>query len=156
MIVDTNWGEITKTGFSQLYDRTGEHLGAMHPLALLLTMLTMLCLGMGLTLWVKSIPPDPKTILTSTPSTSPKPANPKISSNSNYNQAIYIANAATIASQSALTTEDWGKVSNQWQKAIALLESVPPGDPKYTDAQSRAANYKNILTASKIRLGKAK
>jgi hypothetical protein len=158
MIVDTNWGEVAQTGFSQLYDRTGEHLSAMHPLALLLTMLTMLCLGMGLTLWVKSIPPDPKTLLASTPapvpSTSPKSAAPKI--NSNYNQAIYIANAATIGSQSAITAEDWRKVSNQWQMAIALLESVPPGDPRYSDAQSRAANYKNILTVSKIRLEKAK
>jgi hypothetical protein len=158
MIVDTNWGEIAQTGFSQLYDRTGEHLSAMHPLALLLTMLTMLCLGMGLTLWVKSIPPDPKTILASTPvsapATSPKSAISKI--NSNYNQAIYIANAATIASQSAITVEDWQKVSNQWQRAIGLLESVPPGDPKYIDAQGRAANYKNILTASKIMLEKAK
>jgi hypothetical protein len=156
MIVDTNWGEVTKTGFSQLYDRTGEHLSAMHPLALLLTMLTMLCLGMGLTLWVRSIPPDPKTILASTPSPSPatSPKSPNI--NNNYNQAIYIANAATIASQSAITVSDWQKVSGQWQKAIALLESVPSGDPKYTDAQSRAANYKNILTASKIMLEKAK
>ncbi len=158
MVVDTNWGEIAQTGFSQLYDRTGEHLSAMHPLALLLTMLTMLCLGMGLTLWVKSMPPDPKTILVSTPalvpSTSPKSAISKI--NSNYNQAIYIANAATIVSQSAVTSEDWQKISNQWQLAIALLESVPPGDPKYIDAQSRAANYRNILTASKIMLEKAK
>jgi Leucine rich repeat variant len=158
MIVDTNWGEIAQTGFSQLYDRTGEHLSAMHPLALLLTMLTMLCLGMGLTLWVKSIPPDPKTILANTPaslpSSSPKSATPKI--NNNYNQAIYIANAATIASQSAITSEDWRRVSNQWQQAIVLLEAVPPGDPKYVDAQSRAANYKNILTASKIMLEKSK
>jgi Leucine rich repeat variant len=147
LAIDTNWGTVTKTGFSQLYDRTGEHLSAMHPLALLLTMLSLLCVGLGLTLWVKSVPPEPIQVrgqseqnALSATSRSPKPL-----LSYNYNQAINTANAATIASQTAVTKKDWEKVNSLWKKAIALMESVPTSDHRYADAQSRAANYKNIL-----------
>jgi Leucine rich repeat variant len=147
LAIDTNWGTVTKTGFSQLYDRTGEHLSAMHPLALLLTMLSLLCVGLGLTLWVKSVPPEPVLVRgqSGRNALSGTASNPKSLLSYSYNQAINTANAATIASQTAVTKKDWGKVNGLWKKAIALMESVPTSDPRYADAQSRAANYKNIL-----------
>jgi hypothetical protein len=154
LVIDTNWGDATKTGLSQLYDRTGEHLSAMHPLALLLTMLTMLCLGLGLTLWVKSVPPDPKSAVT-VPSPSAT-TNPQLVLNSNYNQAINIANEATIASQRAVTAQEWERIGNLWKRAIVLLESVPPSDPRYLDARSRVNNYKNILIAANLKLEKSR
>jgi hypothetical protein len=77
-------------------------------------------------------------------------------SNSYYSQAISIANAATIASQRAVTTQEWEYITKLWTKAISLLEAVPPSDPKYLDAQSRASNYKNILSVANLKLEKPK
>jgi hypothetical protein len=154
VIDNTNWDEPNQSSLSQFYG-SGEHLSAMHPLALLLTMLTMLCLGLGLTLWVKSVPPEQKAIVVS-PSTSPSATPQALLSNNYYSQAISIANAATIASQRAVTTQEWEYITKLWTKAISLLEAVPPSDPKYLDAQSRASNYKNILSVANLKLEKPK
>jgi hypothetical protein len=154
VIDNTNWDEPNPSNLSQFYD-PGEHLSAMHPLALLLTMLTMLCLGLGLTLWVKSVPPEPKAI-TASPSTSPSANLQALPNNNYYSQAISIANAATLTSQRAVTREEWESITKLWKQAIALLEAVPPSDPKYLDAQSRASNYKNILSVASMRLEKSK
>jgi hypothetical protein len=145
-------GRTGLTGLSELYERTGAQLNAIHPLAILFTMLTLLCVALSLNTWINSTPqpirgnalspnglePSPK----GTPEVSPKPitrAEP-----SNYNRAINIANVATLASQSATTKQEWEKIAAQWNKAISLLKAVPATDPKYPEAQERIENYRTL------------
>jgi len=43
---------------------------------------------------------------------------------------------------------DWKRIAEGWQKAIALLESVPPDHPRYGDAQVKIAEYEGNLAAA--------
>jgi hypothetical protein len=156
-------GRTGLTGLSELYERTGAQLNAIHPLAILFTMLTLLCVALSLNTWINSTPkpitgnalspnglePSPK----DTPVVPPKPS-PRVEA-SNYNRAINIANVATLASQSATTKQEWEKISVQWNKAISLLKAVPATDPKYPEAQERIENYQTLSETAILRAKRA-
>jgi hypothetical protein len=155
--------ETGLTGLSELYERTGAQLNAIHPLAILFTMLTLLCVALSLNTLINSTSKpiggnalDPK-ILTATPVAS-KEALPKKATNpqvDNYKLAIDLANEATLLSQTAVTRQEWEKISTQWNQAITLLKTVPPSDPKYTEVQGKINNYQTIAGIANLKAKRA-
>lgn len=63
-----------------------------------------------------------------------------------FSQAINTAMGAAILTQSALSGHDWNEVASRWQKAIALLKSLPTSHPKKALAQQKIAEYQRALT----------
>jgi hypothetical protein len=155
MTANTDW-EVGRTGLSELYERTGAHLNAIHPLALLFTMLTLLCVALGLNSLINSnsqqkLPGNalsPNGIAEPiTPSTSPNPV--KKSEISIYNRAINLANTATLASQTASTKQDWENIAVQWSRSIDLLKTIPDNDLYHPKAQEKIGEYQTILDVAK-------
>jgi hypothetical protein len=68
-----------------------------------------------------------------------------------YHSAINFANSATLASQSAITKEDWEKVAVQWNKSIDLLKTISVSDPLYPKAQEKLKQYQTILDVAKYK-----
>lgn len=65
-----------------------------------------------------------------------------------WQQAQQQASDAINLAQSAQSRDDWGLVATRWQRAIALLQRIPPGSPQYAQAQSQRAEYqRNLATA---------
>lgn len=52
------------------------------------------------------------------------------------------AQGAIALTQSAVSSEDWKLIAQQWERAIALLESVPKTDPKGAVAREKLAGYR--------------
>jgi hypothetical protein len=161
-ILTANTGAENRTGLSELYERTGAQLSAIHPLAVLLTLLTILCVALGLHIWTNSAKPGAKgNALAPNSRPSPTPlagtlpvgtVKPKPPNEFGiYHQAINVANAATLASQSAATKEDWNKVVMQWSKSIELLKTVSVNDPLYRKAQEKLQEYQVILDVAKYK-----
>jgi hypothetical protein len=159
---NTDW-ETGLTGLSELYERTGAQLNAIHPLAILFTMLTLLCIALSLNTWINSNPKvihgnalDPKGLTTS-PSKDKTPEGRMTAGriSSNYNKAINLANTATLASQSALTKQEWEKISTKWNQAINLLKTIPVDDPKYGEAQAKINNYQTISNIATLKAKRA-
>jgi hypothetical protein len=151
---NVNWeGQTGLSGLSELYERTGAQLNAIHPLAILFTMITLLCVALSLNTWVNSTSKQvtgnaliPNGLNQTPKNTSAVSAKNEVS---NYNQAINIANMATLASQTANNKQDWEKISVQWGKAISLLKAVPVGDPQYPKAQNKLSEYQTINNVAK-------
>ncbi len=55
--------------------------------------------------------------------------------------------AATLA-QSAKSQQDWDLVISQWSQAIALMQAVPPDNPRRAYAQKKVAEYVQNLAVS--------
>ncbi|NJL54955.1 hypothetical protein HC928_07035 [bacterium] len=53
--------------------------------------------------------------------------------------------SAAELTQTARTSENWTLVADKWQRAIALLQSIPPSDPTYPQAQQKITEYGNNL-----------
>ncbi|MBE9114568.1 hypothetical protein IQ249_01540 [Lusitaniella coriacea LEGE 07157] len=78
----------------------------------------------------------------STPEPSP-PANPLM-------EAEDIAQGAIAITQSASSQSDWQTVVQQWERAIALLKSVPDSHPQKEAAEEKLVQYKkNLASAQK-------
>jgi hypothetical protein len=152
-------GRTGLTGLSELYERTGAHLNAIHPLAILFTMLALLCVALGLNVWINSTskqltgnalsPKGVKPAPSPTPNVSETPKPLPKNEISTYNRAINIANVATLASQTAMTRQDWEKIAVQWNKTIELLKTIPANDPLYPKAQEKLEEYQTILDVAK-------
>lgn len=63
-----------------------------------------------------------------------------------YPDALVAATAAQTISGSALTKEDWKLVTNQWQDALKLLQSVPKNSPNYRQAINLLPQYQHSLS----------
>ena len=63
-----------------------------------------------------------------------------------FEQAIDTAISASTITQSAVSQDDWKLVTSQWQKAIALLKSVPASHPKRQVATEKIVQYQGALT----------
>lgn len=63
-----------------------------------------------------------------------------------FAQAINTGMGAAILTQSAVSGLDWNLVASRWQKAIALLKSLPTSHPKKALAQQKIAEYQRGLT----------
>jgi predicted aspartyl protease len=66
-----------------------------------------------------------------------------------YPDALVAATAAQTISSSALTKEDWTLVTNQWQDALRLLQSVPKNSPNYRQANSLLPKYQQSLSQAR-------
>lgn len=55
------------------------------------------------------------------------------------------AQGAISLTQSAVSSEDWKIIAQQWERAIAMLESVPESDPKIAAVRDKLAGYKQNL-----------
>jgi hypothetical protein len=153
MTANTDW-EVGRTGLSELYERTGAHLNAIHPLALLFTMLTLLCVALSLNSLINSQQKLPGNALSPNGITEPiKPTTVpnlvKKSELSTYNRAINLANTATLASQTASTKEDWANIATQWLRSIDLLKTIPDDNLYYPKAQEKILEYQTILDVAK-------
>lgn len=60
-------------------------------------------------------------------------------------QAHIIANRVEAFAKTVQSTDDWGLVTSQWRKAIALLASIPADSPHYRNAQEQIKTYQNRL-----------
>ncbi len=66
-----------------------------------------------------------------------------------YQDALSVAAAARTISESALTREDWNLVTNQWQDALKLLQSVPKNSPNYRQAVGILPQYQQRMSQAR-------
>lgn len=65
-----------------------------------------------------------------------------------FRYAVNQAMSAASLTQWAETQEDWMKVTQEWEQAIGLMESVPEESRHYSTAQQKAIEYQtNLLYA---------
>jgi hypothetical protein len=64
------------------------------------------------------------------------------------NQAIEIANAASLAAKQFPDKTGWKAISNQWDEAIAILNKIPSDSKIYNAAQSKIRSYRVILATA--------
>jgi hypothetical protein len=155
-IMTANTGLEGRTGLSELYERTGAHLSAIHPLAVLFTLLSLLCVALGLNVWINSNSQSGSAGNALAPNGLPSPVPNTVKAVPKndfgiYHSAINAANSATLASQSAVTKEDWGKITVQWTKSINLLKTIPVRDPLYPKAQEKLKEYQTILDVARYK-----
>ncbi|MBP0020122.1 MAG: peptidylprolyl isomerase [Cyanobacteria bacterium SBLK] len=62
-----------------------------------------------------------------------------------FRVAVNHAISAAELTQTAATPEDWDKVSQNWQQAIALMRVVPVNDDYYTVARKKVIEYQSYL-----------
>ncbi|WP_254568411.1 hypothetical protein [Oscillatoria sp. HE19RPO] len=85
------------------------------------------------------LPPPPPP--TQAPSPAPQP-------HEIFRYAVNQAMSAASLTQWAETQEDWMKVTQEWEQAIGLMESVPEESRDYSTAQKKAQEYQtNLLYA---------
>lgn len=86
----------------------------------------------------------------------PVAASPKPVLNNAFDEAMDAAMGAAIVAQSAVSPDDWRVVARQWQRAIALLSSLPASHPRKALAAQKIAEYQYNLTVAQHRaIGKA-
>ncbi len=64
----------------------------------------------------------------------------------NLQPAFDLAMKAEALTQMAISFDDWSLIASFWQQSIVILESIPEGDPNYSMAQAKIAEYKGHLT----------
>lgn len=68
-----------------------------------------------------------------------------------FREAVNRATSAVAIGQSAQSKADWELAASRWQQAIALMEQVPATSPNRPQAQAKAQEYKQHLTAAQRR-----
>jgi hypothetical protein len=58
-----------------------------------------------------------------------------------FDRGVDEALRAWTLTQAARSPEDWDEVAKAWIQAVALMQSVPPGDPKRAMAQKKVLEY---------------
>ncbi|MDY7015901.1 MAG: hypothetical protein SVX43_20365 [Cyanobacteriota bacterium] len=81
----------------------------------------------------------PSPIAPASPSSPPRPASDL------FADADDTAQGAIALTQSAVSSEDWQMVVRQWERAIALLESIPDSDPQKEIAREKLVGYRENL-----------
>ncbi|ASC71788.1 hypothetical protein XM38_027420 [Halomicronema hongdechloris C2206] len=83
------------------------------------------------------------------PTQAAAPATPKPASSDHFRQAVNAATSAVSIGQSAQSPQDWDLAINRWQVAIDFMAQVPAGDPNYSKAQQKIAEYRQNLAAAR-------
>ena len=91
----------------------------------------------ALAIW--SCSPNPP-IQGQTPEALPQDAAPKVERDP-FDLAVERALEAWTLTQAARSPEDWDLVARTWIDAVALMQAVPPGDPKRAFAQKKVIEY---------------
>lgn len=87
------------------------------------------------------------------PETAATPQPQTVDADAVYSQALDAAQSAKSISQSAVASQDWLMVGRQWQRAIALLQSLPASYPKKDQANQQIAEYQRNLTYAEQEAG---
>ena len=74
------------------------------------------------------------------PKTSPT-ASPTDAAPESFVQAVRTAIAASKATQTAKSADEWNAVATQWQEALDLMKAVPKSNRNYAVAQKRVETY---------------
>lgn len=74
---------------------------------------------------------------TAAPTPSPDPQ----AAEATYAAALETGFLAATLTQSAVTPNDWHGVVIEWERAIALLDAIPPDSADYAEAQTKRATY---------------
>jgi len=80
------------------------------------------------------VPPEPEPALSPSPPPSTLPDDP-------FAAAVRLAEDGALQGQTARTAVQWQAIAQQWQQASALMQAVPPDDPRYATAQERSQRY---------------
>lgn len=62
-----------------------------------------------------------------------------------FRQAVNTAMSAAKLTQFAKTPEEWHLVASQWEGAIASLQAIPPGNPRWSLARRKMNEYQQNL-----------
>ena len=89
----------------------------------------------------------------SSPSSSPSPQPKTVTPDNIYKQALDAAQSAATIAQNAVAPQDWLIVGRQWQRAIALLKSLPASSPQKDQANQKIAEYQRNLTYAEQEAG---
>ncbi|HBE19356.1 MAG TPA: hypothetical protein DEG17_23580 [Cyanobacteria bacterium UBA11149] len=91
--------------------------------------------------------PKPSPIIESSPIQSPSPiSSPQADV---FREAVNKAISAAQLTQSAKSKAQWNQVANEWESAIAFMETVPESSPNYAIAQKKAIEYQENLDYAK-------
>jgi hypothetical protein len=107
--------------------------------------------AIALTTWgcLPSLPSRGDVQLVQSPPETPQPiADP-------FEQGTDEALKAWALTQAARSPEDWDEVAKTWIRAVALMQSVPPGDPKRAIAQKKVLEYLRNATYAISQAAKA-
>ncbi|HHP7243874.1 MAG TPA: hypothetical protein ACFE0H_04225 [Elainellaceae cyanobacterium] len=94
----------------------------------------------------------PSPVVTPSPAPSPSPA-PEVERP--FQDGLDMGLSAANAAQIAASQDDWNLVTSRWQRAIALLESVPQSNPNYATAQEKLVEYQRNLAIAQQRAQQA-
>ncbi|MFW6264380.1 MAG: hypothetical protein ACOC3E_02545 [Cyanobacteriota bacterium] len=72
----------------------------------------------------------------------------KIADNPQWQEALAKAKESAILAQTAITKEDWSKVTEIWQEAIAIIETLPPDEEVNAKLVEYQANFNYALNNS--------
>ncbi len=76
----------------------------------------------------------------------PRQASNQLSINDSlFEQAVMKAANATELANDAQTVDDWERITDYWQEAVTLLQTIPAADEKYAIAQQRLSDYQQQL-----------
>jgi hypothetical protein len=84
----------------------------------------------------------------------PEEAEKTIDADYIYGKAMDAAWSAATIAQSAVGVQDWLTVGRQWQRAIALLQSLPPSYGQKEQAEQKIAEYQRNLTYAEQKAGR--
>jgi hypothetical protein len=117
---------------------------------LIITALSLLSLGLLATLWMllsqrNPLAPASANLLPATQTSEDRNA----ADLAKMNQAIEIANAASLAAKQFPNKPGWKAISKQWSEAIDLLNKIPTDSKIYTAAQAKISSYRVILATAK-------
>lgn len=97
---------------------------------------------------------EPTPSLPTAPTAKPLPPNPETVKSDSFGDAVNKATNAANLAQNAQTQTQWQAVVAEWQKAIALMKSVPQSSENYDVAQNRVVQYQDNVVAIKRRISR--
>jgi len=120
---------------------------------IILPLLFSLVVG-GIYLFSKVLPSrentlSPTTISSVQPTITPTATPTEKPQLDSFQEAVNNALSAAKLTQVAKSKEDWNQVAQQWQKAIALMQSVPSSSSNYAVAQKKAVEYQRNIDYAK-------
>jgi hypothetical protein len=120
---------------------------------LIIAALSLLSLGLLATLWSLlgqrgSITPAAVNLPAASQTGKPLVTDGNAADLTKMNQAIEIANAASLAAKQFPDKPGWQAISSQWTEAIAILSKIPSDSKAYTAAQTKIRTYRVILATA--------
>jgi hypothetical protein len=119
---------------------------------LIIAALSLLSLGLLATLWSllgqRGSAPVSANLQAASPAGKPLAVDGTAEDLAKMNQAIEIANAASLAAKQFPDKPGWKAISNQWTEAITILNKIPSDSKIYTAAQSKIRSYRVILATA--------